>query len=351
MQGHKKLIPELKLNDNLRKLRGGVTPTPTPTPTDSNVKIYNLDVTVEYNVYTKQYEAVSSNPTLYNQIHADYQQYGDDALYTLNVNITTSGIEPLKLVIFLTKQESQPFYFGSSGIPTGCCICAIRPEGFVVIYYTKSDYDHTNVSIENGSLKVYNDIDGEYVYSEDAVAYLINNVVSLYGTNTELLFTDDTEDGFCTLNNTSHITLDGNLVYIVSGYKGDKPISLILYRNVQTSECGWFLNGGSVKWNINNGNMNVLDDNNNAVQSSSFYKLLSFITYNNIQNIKFNLHVDIKAKITDYIGHPITFTEWSLQYNNSVDCMTSTVYVAALDKHITIFIPIDNNSTVYYQVV
>lgn len=353
MQGHKKLIPELKLNDNLRKLRGGVTPTPTPTPSADNVKFYKLSVTVEYNPYTKQYSEESSDPALYNQINADYLQYGDNALYVLNVNMTVSGVEPTKLVVFLNKQESQSIYYGVLGTSTDCCKCIISPEGFIVIFYIISDYDHTGVYIENGSLKVYSDIQDEDVYDDYAADYLINNIVSQYGADTKLVLSKDTEDGYCILNNVSNINLQNYNIYIISGYKGDKPVSLILCFDIQTREHSWYLNGGSVEWFIAQGDMNVYDASNNVISSSKFYKLLNLITTNDIQHIKFNLHVDIMANLTNYIKHPITFTEWSLQYNNNVNCMTSTVYVAALDKHVTIFIPIEDNpaSYVYYQVV
>lgn len=224
MQGHKKLIPELKLNDNLRKLRGGVTPT--PTPTDSNVHIYYIEANMvdNYNSYDC---TINDGGELYNQVLADYQQYGNEHLYILKVKSiypnNSWNIYNYFIKLFHDDHNTIGMYVFSEEEADVVDI-SINKNRIYIQYYTNSSYDHTTVEItDQNELYVY-EAEQE---DRDPVEYLINAIVSYYGVNTCIML-QTPEIPFCTLNQTCHFMDGSKQVYQICGYFNGGLITLTL---------------------------------------------------------------------------------------------------------------------------
>jgi len=224
MQGHKKLIPELKLNDNLRKLRGGVTPT--PTPTGSNVHVYCIEANLveRYNGYKC---TINDGGELYNQILADYQQYGDEHLYILKVKFIYPDDDGIYIGdLFITVdiyRDDYSFYADNENSDTVIDI-TIASNSIYVHMYKNSSYNHTTVKITD-----QNEL---YVYEAeqrglDPVSYLINNIVSYYSVNTCIML-QTPEIPFCTLNQTCHFIEGSKQVYQIYGYSNGRLCMLTL---------------------------------------------------------------------------------------------------------------------------
>lgn len=91
MQGHKKLIPEIKIADAIKNLNG-VDPTPTPTG-DSKIHVYHVDVHYSDRTPISGIDGwqATVGEDIAQQIISDYETYGTSHLYVLKVSMYDSN--------------------------------------------------------------------------------------------------------------------------------------------------------------------------------------------------------------------------------------------------------------------